>query len=84
VGVGPGRVNVQNGDSPQNAAWCPPPRNQSSNLQKITVGAKITGFRVYLGQISGNQSVIIFAPAGSFGKSLLRLRSPSFNEKALH
>jgi hypothetical protein len=40
---------MQNGDFPQNAAWGPPPRNQSTNLQKITVAAKITAFLVYLG-----------------------------------
>ncbi len=51
---------VQNGDFPHVAAWVPPPRNQTSKLEKTTVGAKITGFRDVAGTISGNHLVIRF------------------------
>jgi hypothetical protein len=41
---------VQNGDFPHVAARVPPPRNQTSKLEKITVGPKITGSRGVVGK----------------------------------
>ncbi len=49
---------TQNGDFPHVAARVPPPRNQTSKLEKTTVGAKITGLPGVVGKISGNHLVI--------------------------
>jgi hypothetical protein len=43
-------VYVQNGDFSHVAARVPPPRNQTSKLEKTTVGAKITGSRGVVGK----------------------------------
>jgi hypothetical protein len=41
---------MENGDFPHVAAWVPPPRNQTSKLEKTTVGAQTTGFVVSWGK----------------------------------
>jgi hypothetical protein len=43
---------------PTSPARVPPPRNQTYKLEKITVGAQITGIREQSGEISGNHVVI--------------------------
>ena len=48
----------QNGDFPHVAAWVPPPRNQTSNLEKTTVGAQDYRVLERRGIISGNHLVI--------------------------
>jgi hypothetical protein len=45
-----GRGYMQNGDFSHVAARVPPPRNQTSKLEKTTVGAKVTGFGVWWGK----------------------------------
>jgi hypothetical protein len=41
---------MQNGDFPHVTVRVPPPRNQTCKLEKTTVGAKITGFRLWWGK----------------------------------
>ena len=52
-------VSCQDGDFPRNAAWGPPPRNQTGNPEKTTVGANNTRFLVYLCAIVSNNFVTI-------------------------
>src|SRR5271156_3650488 len=54
------RLYAKNGDFPHVAARAPPPRNQTSKLEKTTVGAKITWSRGFMVKISGNHLVITF------------------------
>jgi hypothetical protein len=53
---------------PTSPARIPPPRNQTSKMEKTTVDAKIIGFGVSRGTISGNHVVLsLMRPQGSAG-----------------